>query len=288
MKKKLIITTLLTFVSCLFLKANAMMVVDYLGPTAVSAVGVERNLIINSNDGGEYDIAVRPLDNALVRSDGEVRIPLEYIYINNTHEDIFMRYDEYSTIFKRVAMDGFAKSMVAKVRNYGVVPAGIYNLSFEIQAVDSDTRTVAMSSSFNLQFIVPVVQTLGFHSQTPRINVGVQDAFATNKKITAETNPPIYVTSNANWVLLLRTDFNAEQPGYYYVRTVAASPNITERLQDRVRVEEGKEIIIAKGRAPANNEYVAVEYSVEGKDGEILKPGDFRNHMRYILREDRD
>ena len=285
--KKTFITTLLAFVSCLFIKADAMIVVDYLGSTVVSSVGVERNLILNSFDGGEYDIAVRPLDDAMVRSDGEVRIPLEYIFINNTHEDIFMRYDEYSTIFKRISLDGVAKSMVAKIRDFGVVPAGVYNLSFEIQAVDSDTRNVEMTSSFNLQLIVPVIQRIGFPSQKPRINVGVQDAFATNKKIPAETNPQVYVTSNADWVLLLKNDFSGEQPGYYYVRTVAASPNVSERLQDRVRIEEGKEIIIAKGRAPANNEYISVEYSVEGIDGQILKPGEFTNRMRYILREDR-
>ena len=58
--KKTFITTLLAFVSCLFLKADAMIVVDYLGPTVASPMGVERNLIINSDVGGEYDIAVRP------------------------------------------------------------------------------------------------------------------------------------------------------------------------------------------------------------------------------------
>ena len=285
--KKTFITTLLALASCLFLKADAMLVVDYLGPTSVTPMGVERHLIINSDDGGEYDIAVRPLEDALMRNDGLVRIPLEYVYINNTHEDIFMRYDEYSTIFKGLATGFGSRNMVAKVRDFGVVPAGIYNLSFEIQAVDTRTREVAMSSSFNLQFIVPVEQRLGFHSQKPIINVGVNDAFATNKKIVAETNPQVYVTSNTDWVLLLRNDFSGEQPGDYYVRTVAASANVTERLQDRVRVEEGKEIIIARGKAPANNEYISVEYSVEGKDGDILTPGNFSNHMRYILRQDR-
>lgn len=285
--KKLLITTLLTFVSCLCLKANAMLVVDYLGPTATSPLGVERNLLINNDDGGEYDIAVRPLENALVRTDGEVRIPLEYVYINNTHEDIYMRDNEYSTIFKRLSMDGMSRNMVAKVRNYGVVPAGVYNLSFEIQAVDSDTRLVKTTSSFNLQFIVPVEQKIGFHSQKPRINVSVADAFAINKKISAENNPQVYVTSNSDWVLVLRNDFKGEQPGDFYVRTVAASANVQERLQDRVKIEEGKEIIIARGKAPANNEYIAVEYSVEGYNGQILKPGNFTNSMKYILREDR-
>ena len=211
--KKTFIAFLFIFVSCLFLKADAMIVVDYMGPTATSPLGVERNLILNSDDGGEYDIAVRPLDDALVRNDGEVRIPLEYIFINNTHEDIYMRYNEFSTIFKRTYFGTVSRNMVAKVRNFGVVPAGVYNLSFEIQAVDPDTRLVAATSSFNLQFIVPVEQRIGFPSQKPRINVGVNDAFVTNKKIPSETNPQVYITSNADWVLLLRNDFTEEQPG---------------------------------------------------------------------------
>ena len=285
--KKTFITTLFILLSCLCLKADAMLAVDYLGPTSTSPLGVERTLIINDSTGGEYDIAVRPLDDALVSNDGEVRIPLQYVFINNTHEDLFMRYNEYSTIFRRVELGGMSRNMVAKVRNYGVVPAGIYNLNFEIQMVDPDTREVVETGSFNLQFVVPVEQKIGFHSQKPRINVGVEEAFATNKKITSENNPQVYVTSNADWVLLLRNDYSGEQPGYYYVRTVGASPNVRERLQDRVRLEEGKEIIIAKGKAPANNEYVSVEYSVEGKDGQILTPGEFANHMRYILRQDR-
>lgn len=285
--KKTLITTLLIFVSCLCLKANAMMVVDYLGHTVSYPTGVERTLIINSVDGGEYDIAVRPLDDALVRNDGEVRIPLQYVFINNNREDIYLRYDEFSTIFKRLNLGGFSQSMIARVRDYGVVPAGVYNLCFEIQAVDSDTREVAMTSSFNLQFIVPVEQKIGFHSQKPMIHVSGENAFAKNKKIPSENNPQVYVTSNTDWVLLLRNDFRGEQPGDFYVRTISGSANVTERLQDRVRVEEGKEIIIARGKAPANNEYVSVEYSVEGSNGEILKPGNYANHMRYILREDR-
>ena len=275
------------FASCLFLKADAMIAVDYLGSTVTHPMGVERNLIINSDDGGEYDIAVRPLEDALVRSDGNVRIPLEYIYINNSHEDVFMRYNEFSTIFKHIVMDGFPKSMVAKVRGYGMVPAGVYSMNFEIQAVDSETKVVKLTSSFNLQFIVPVEQSFGYQSERSRINVGMSDVFAVNKKIPSEINPQIYINSNADWVLSLKTDYLGDQPGYYYVRTISSSPEITDRLRDRVRVEEGKEIVIARGKAPANNEYVTVEYSVEGKDGEHLKPGEYFNRMKYVLREDK-
>ena len=278
---------MLAFVSCLCLKADAMIVVDYMGPTSAHPTGVERNLIINSDDGGEYDIAVRPLEDALVRVDGEVRIPLEYLYINNGHEDVFMRYNEFSTIFKRLTMGGMSRNMIARVRGYGVVPAGVYNLGFEIQAVDPDTRVVVTTSNFNLQFIVPVEQKIRFHSERPRINVNVNDAFAVNKKIASENSPQIFINSNADWVLILKTNDTGERPGNYYVRTIASSPDVKERLQDRVRIEEGKEIIIARGKAPANNSYVAVEYSVEGPEGEHLKPGQYTNRMRYILRQDR-
>ena len=268
-------------------QAYAMIAVDYLGPTASYPAGVERNLIINSNDSGEYDIAIRPLEDELVRNDGKVKIPLEYLYINNTHEDIYMRRNEFSTIFKRITMGGIAQSMIAKIRGYGVVPAGVYNLNFEIQAIDSDSGIVKSTSNFNLQFIVPVEQKIGFPGQKPRINVDSKDVFTKNKLITSENSPQVFITSNADWVLVLKNQYSGDQPGYYYVRTVGASANVRERLQDRVRIEEGKEIVIAKGKAPANNEYVSVEYSVVGKDGKTLKPGDYTNSLRYVLREDR-
>lgn len=269
------------------LQADATVVIDTLGPTTTYPTGVERNYIINSNESGEYDIAIRPLDDALVRNDGKVRIPLEYLFINNTREDIYMRFNEFSTIFNRITLGGFAQSMIVKVRDYGVVPAGYYNMNFEVQAIDSDTRIVKSTSNFNLQFIVPVEQKIGFQAQKPRINVDINEVFKKNKMIPSENSPQVYVNSNTDWVLLLRNDNTADQPGDYFVRTVGASANVRERLQDRVKIEEGKEIVIAKGKAPANNEYVSVEYSVIGKDGERLKPGEYTNKMRYILREDR-
>ena len=279
--------TLITAILFMSLQANASVVVDTLGPTTTYPAGVERNFIINTNEDGEFDIAVRPLDDALVRNDGKVRIPLQYLFINNTHEDVYIRYNEFSTIFHRVSMGGFAQSMIAKVRDYGIVPAGVYNLNFEVQAIDPDNRIVKSTSNFNLQFVVPVEQKIGFPGQRPRINVESKDVFTKNKLIPSENSPQVLVTSNADWVLLLKNPYSGEQPGYYYVRTVGASANVQERLQDRVRIEEGKEIVIAKGKAPANNEYVSVEYSVVGKDGETLKPGDYTNNLRYVLREDR-
>ena len=284
MKKITLITTILLF---MVLQANATVVIDTMGPTASYPTGVERNFIINSNESGEFDIALRPLEDALVRNDGKVRIPLEYLFINNTHEDIYMRYNEFSTIFHRITLGGFAQSMIVKVRNYGVVPAGVYNMNFEVQAIDPDTKIVKATSNFNLQFIVPVEQKIGFQAQKPRIKVESSDVFAKNKLITSENCPQVFITSNADWVLLLKNPYSGDQPGYYYVRTVGASANVRERLQDRVRIEEGKEIVIAKGKAPANNEYVSVEYSIVGKDGQILKPGDYTNNMRYVLREDK-
>lgn len=286
--KKTFITILTFLVSAIFMGANAAMVImDYQGDTFVRPNSIERNLLINSNDGGEYDIAIRPLDNALVRSDGEVRIPLENVYINNTHEDVYMRYNEYSNILKRIVMGGIPRSLTLKVRDYGMVPAGVYNLNIEIQALDSDTQSVEGTTTFNLQIIVPKVQSISFHGESAYINIGTKDAFARNKKITTETNPMLYINSNCNWILTLRTNDFDNKAGNYYVRTVSASPNVNERLQERVLIEPNREIIIAKGKAPANNEFVTIEFAVEGKDGNIIRAGEYNNHLKFRLSEDR-
>ena len=281
--KKTLITTLLAFSSCLFVKADAsMVIIDYQGPTLVQQNTIEQNLLINSDDGGLYDIALRPLDDALRNTDGTVVIPLEHIYINNTHEDVYFRYHEYSTLFRGLEMGGVAKNMTAKVRDFGMVPAGIYNLNFEIQARDSETQNIASVSTFMLQFVVRPEQSLSFAGEEVAINVDAKDAFAKNKKITTSTNPIIHINSNVNWILSVNTDRFGENAGNYYIRTIASSAQVNERLQERIQLYPDKEIVIAKGKAPSNNEYVSIELAVEGKDGKILKAGNYYNNLRWI------
>lgn len=282
--KKLLITALFAF--CLSAPSEAsFVIVDYQGDTVVRQQNIERNLIINSDDGGVYNIAVRPLDDAVRSSDGKVSIPLNNLYINNTREDVYLRYNEYSNIFDALTMGGVAKNMTAKIRDFGMVPAGTYSINFEVQATDVDTNQIASTTTFNLQFIVPSIQEISLHGEVPRITVGASDAFNKNKKIANETSPLVYINSNCDWELSVNADNFGDRAGNYYIRTVTASANVGERLQERVLLQEGKEIILAKGKAPANNEYVSVEYSVETKDGKFLPAGNYDNKVRYILRE---
>ena len=282
--KKLLITALFAF--CLSAPSEAsFVIVDYQGDTVVRQQNIERNLIINSDDGGVYNIAVRPLDDAVRSSDGKVSIPLNNLYINNTREDVYLRYNEYSNIFDALTMGGVAKNMTAKIRDFGMVPAGTYSINFEVQATDVDTNQIASTTTFNLQFIVPSIQEISLHGEVPRITVGASDAFDKNKKITNETSPLVYINSNCDWELSVNADNFGDRAGNYYIRTVTASANVGERLQERVLLQEGKEIILAKGKAPANNEYVSVEYSVETKDGKFIPAGNYDNKIRYILRE---
>ena len=282
--KKLLITALFAF--CLSAPSEASyVIVDYQGDTVVRQQNIERNLIINSDDGNVYNIAVRPLDDAVRSSDGKVSIPLNNLYINNTREDVYLRYNEYSNIFDALTMGGVAKNMTAKIRDFGMVPAGTYSINFEVQATDVDTNQIASTTTFNLQFIVPTMQEISLHGEVPRITVGASDAFNKNKKITNETSPLVYINSNCDWELSVNADNFGDRAGNYYIRTVTASANVGERLQERVLLQEGKEIILAKGKAPANNEYVSVEYSVETKDGKFIPAGNYDNKVRYILRE---
>ena len=282
--KKLLITALFAF--CLSAPSEASyVIVDYQGDTVVRQQNIERNLIINSDDGGVYNIAVRPLDDAVRSSDGKVSIPLNNLYINNTREDVYLRYNEYSNIFDALTMGGVAKNMTAKIRDFGMVPAGTYSINFEVQATDVDTNQIASTTTFNLQFIVPSIQEISLHGEVPKITIGASDAFEKNKKITNETSPLVYINSNCDWELSVNADNFGDRAGNYYIRTVTASANVGERLQERVLLQEGKEIILAKGKAPANNEYVSVEYSVETKDGKFIPAGNYDNKVRYILRE---
>ena len=281
--KKLLLTTLIGFAFCL--PTNAMVIMDYQGETLVRQRDVERNLIINSDDDGVYDIAIRPLDDKVRSADGKVEIPLEKLFINNTKEDVYLRYNDYSNLFYSLQMGGVAKNMTAKIRDFGMIPAGIYNINFEIQATDVETGTIASMSTFNLQFNVPVTQSISLHGEIPQITVGASDAFNKSKKIANETSPMIYINSNCDWELSVNADNFGDTAGRYYIRTISASSGVNERLQERVLLESGKEIILAKGKAPANNEYVSVEFAITNKDNEFIPAGNYDNKVRYIVRE---
>lgn len=286
MKKLLLTTFIFTLFACVQATAS-MIIVDYQGETRAYQQTVERHLVFNSNDDGVYDIAVRPLEEELQSIDGKVRIPLRYLFINNNSEDVYLRYNEYSNVFRGIKMGGIPHNMTARIRDYGMVPAGIYNMNFEIQATDVDTQEIVCTSNFNLQFIVPTVQQVNLHGQIPTINVGANEIINKTKRVVNTTSPMVYVNSNADWILYLNTDNFDDTKCNYYVRTISGSTNVRERLQERVLLKQGREIILAKGKAPANNEFVTVEYSIENEDGKLLRAGSYENKIRYMLREDR-
>ena len=272
----------------LFLTAQAeasLVIIDYQGDTVVRQQTIERNLIINSDDGAAYNIAIRPLDEAVRSSDGKVSIPLNNLYINNTREDVYLRYNEYSNIFDGLSMGGVAKNMTAKIRDFGMVPAGTYSINFEVQATDIESQTIASTTTFNLQFVVPVNQEISLHNEIPKITVSAADAFNKSKKVTTETFPMVYINSNCDWELSINADNFGDTAGNYYIRSVSSSSGVTERLQERVLLQSGKEIILAKGKAPADNEFVSVEFSLETKDGKFIPAGNYDNRIKYILRE---
>ena len=107
--------------------------------------------------------------------------------------------------------------MTAKVKNYGIVPAGTYSIMLEVQATDTQTGEIASVSSFNLQFVVPIVHELNTYSEAPKITISANDVFKKSHKIANEVSPMIYIRSNTDWVLTLDTRDFGDTVGDYYV-----------------------------------------------------------------------
>ena len=283
--KNFLFTSILTLMLACVPTDAAIVLLDYFGETHVTSNNVERTLIVTSDDGRSYNIAMRPLEEAITNSDGSVSIPLEYLFLNNTREDVFVKYNEYSNIIWGRTMEEIPRNITAKIKEYGIIPAGIYSINFEVQATDVETNEIVSNSSFNLQFIVPVVHELNTYSNEPQIKVSVEDAFKRNHKIANEISPMVYVRSNTDWVLTLdTTDFDTSI-GNYYVRTTTASDKVTSRLQEKALIVPNREIILARGKAPAQNEFVTVEFSIEGSNGNIIPAGNYVNKVKYVLRE---
>ena len=98
----------------------AIVLLDYFGETHVTSNNVERTLIVTSDDGRSYNIAMRPLEEAITNSDGSVSIPLEYLFLNNTREDVFVKYNEYSNIIWGRTMEEIPRNITAKIKEYGI------------------------------------------------------------------------------------------------------------------------------------------------------------------------
>ena len=182
-------------------------------------------------------------------------------------------------------MDGVPKNMTAKIKECGVVPAGTYSLLLEVQATEVGTNEVVSMSTFNLQFVVPILHELNFYSEDIKITVSSSDAFKPSHKTSSETAPMIYIRSNTDWILSIDTTEFGETIGNYYVKTTSASSNVTSRLIEQALIVPNREIILARGKAPADNEFVAVELSVENPANGALKASEYVNRIKYVLRE---
>jgi hypothetical protein len=283
--KKLLLTTFTAFALTCVPTESSMVIFDYIGETYVTPNNIERTLLVNSDDGKSYNVAVRPLEEAITSHDGKFSIPLEYLFINNTREDVYFKYNEFSNVLWHQDNDGAPKNMTAKIKNCGIVPAGTYSIMLELQATDIQTGEIASASSFNLQFIVPIVHELNTYSETPKIVVSANDVFKKSHRVTNEVSPMVYIRSNTDWVLTLDTSDFGDMIGDYYVRTTAGSPKVTSRLQERAKITKDREIILARGKAPAENDYVTVEFSVESPANDVLRAGDYINRIKYVLRE---
>ena len=123
------------------------------------------------------------------------------------------------------------------------------------------------------------------HSDEPQINISAKDAFKQAYNIANEVSPMVYIRSNTDWILTLDTTDFDDKIGNYYVRTTSASSKVTSRLTERALIVPDREIILARGKAPAQNEFVAVEFSIENRDGKVIPAGNYMNTIKYILRE---
>ena len=89
--KKVLLTTILMFALAYTGADASMVMIDYIGETHVTPNNIERTLIVNSDDGRAYDIAISPLEEEVTNGDGSVSIPLEYLFINNNREETIWR-----------------------------------------------------------------------------------------------------------------------------------------------------------------------------------------------------
>ncbi len=283
--KKLLLTTFI--VLGFAVPANAFdLVVEHQSETFVGSNGcvVERTLNIRSNETGRYDITIKPLESTLDNTAGTVQIPMANVFVNNMSEDLPMIAQTETNLYQGVNIENSLPQIATiRVKDYGVVPAGTYMLNFELQATNLDTAEVRVSP-FTLMLVIPVTQSVETRTPTAIITLTSENAFKKNESTSNEVAPMVYVNSNTPWELSLNTDNLVATDRNYYIRVVNSSSDMTT-LTEKVLLEPAREYILATSTLPANGAYVTVEFSMEGKDGKIIKVGTVDNVLRYIVRE---
>lgn len=285
--KKTLITALISLfftLSCVSANAASIVIDGAVYNTVIQANGAERSFLMKIDEGGRYDVVFKPLSDELTGTNG-INIPLSYLYMNNNTEDLYMRYNEETFLYKNHDfLDNDTKSLTLKVLNYGMVPAGTYTLNTQFTVYEADTQTQIATCVYMLQLIVLNNQSMTFGVERPTISVAPENAFKKTGKIYTTTQPTVIVNSNCDWELVLDPTGFGDAVGNYFVRVTNATSGVKEKLQTETQINNSG-IVIARGEAPANGEIITLQYGIESKDGDIIKNGTYENTLRYILRE---
>ena len=285
--KKVLLTSLIALMLSCAQAFAADMAVQYLTETLTNGNTISRNFTMRSSDGANYRIEMTPLDEAITSSDGTTTIPItnENFYVHNTREDVFFKFNEASLVTDGVDLDSESLSLMAVIKDYGIVPAGTYTLRMAIHATNLESNET-IDTSFNFEFIIPVDHVIGLGPDIPKISVSASDVFKKTDKITNESTSMINIRSNTDWILTLDARKMEEFQGKLYVRTTAGSDKVSSRLQEYALITPGtSEIILARGAAPAENEYVSVEYSMENPTEGAIPAGEYFYKVKYLLTE---
>ena len=155
--KKVLLTSLIALMLSCAQAFAADMAVQYLTETLTNGNTISRNFTMRSSDGANYRIEMTPLDEAITSSDGTTTIPItnENFYVHNTREDVFFTFNEASLVTDGVDLDSESLSLMAVIKDYGIVPAGTYTLRMAIHATNLESNET-IDTSFNFEFIIPV------------------------------------------------------------------------------------------------------------------------------------
>ena len=287
--KKVLLTSLIAFMLSCVQAFAADMAVQYTNDrTDISGNTIMRNFMMRSSDGANYRIEMTPIDEAITSTDGVTTIPIdnENFYIHNTKEDVFFKYNEASVVTDGVELDSESLNLMAVIKDCGIVPAGTYSLRMNIYAVNLESNT-EINTSFAFEFVIPKMHSLTSGSnEMPKISVSASGVFDKSNKILNDSASMVYINSNTDWVLTLNAKKMQDFDGKFYVRTTAASENVTSRLQEYALITPGtSEIILARGTAPADGEHVTVEFSIENPETGFIPAGEYYYNISYELTE---
>ena len=292
--RKIVLIVFIFFLS-FFNKAYCAISVANNGSTIVNPPLVTQNIIVTMSGltlGVGTTLTVTALDAYVTNTSmPSVQIPVSGVYLNNGTTSYQLVYNTAVTLINGLVLSltTFQQPYAANIPNAGNLPPGTYvvNLRFRLTQLLILNNTV----DFQLQFTIPVNQTVSTTTNPVNIIFTTADVFNPSASVVNAVTPRVNLFSNTSWTAILDTTGIGTLKGNYYYQIINTTSGVNPVTTAKIQIQPNMQYTLATGAATvtqpvggvSTNQYMDIQYSCQNASGQFMPEGSFTNYVKYII-----